>query len=69
MTLHARISVYILYYTFSHIVRKNDVGVQVEFTLKIMERARVTCCLLVYLLKFFRILASRCGSVVVRERD
>ena len=25
--------------------------------------------LLVYVLKYFRILAGRCGSVVVRERD
>ena len=49
----------------------------VECTLKIMERARVTCydvlvkkgSLLVYVRKFFGILASRYGSVVIRERD
>ena len=29
--------------TFLNSVRKNDIEAQVEFTLKIMERARVTC--------------------------
>ena len=57
--------------------RKNDTESQVEFTLKVMKRARVSCIdvtvkkdsLLVYVLKFFRIVAGRCGSVVVRERE
>ena len=28
---------------FSNSVKKNDVGAQVEFSLKCMKRARVTC--------------------------
>ena len=46
-------------------------------TLKVMERARIPVVdvtvkkdnLLLYVLKLFGILAGRCGSVVVRERD
>jgi len=49
--------------------RKSDIDAQVKFPLKVMERAEVTCywcnSLLVHVLKFFRILAGRCGSVVV----
>ena len=29
--------------TFSNSVRKNDVGVQIEFSLKFTKRARITC--------------------------
>ena len=47
-------------------LKNNDFEAQVEFTLKVTERARdVTVkkdCLLVYALKFFGILAGRCGS-------
>ena len=45
-------------------LKKNDVEAYLESTFKVMERAMVT-----YRLKFFGILAGRCGSVVVRERD
>ena len=63
--------------TFLNSLRKNEVEVQVEFTLKIMERVGSpdidvtvkTDSLLVYVFHFFGILADRCGSVVVRERD
>ena len=64
--------------TFLKSLRKNEVEAQVEFTLKVMERARVTYywCISsekefvgLCVLRFFGILASRCGSVVVRERD
>ena len=56
---------------------RNHVEAQVEFTLKFMEGTKFTVIdvsvkkdsLLVYALKFLRILAGRCGSVVVRERD
>ena len=58
--------------TFLNSARKNDVEAgYVEFSLKVMERAEVTCywckaavkkdSLLVYLLKFFGILAGRRG--------
>ena len=52
-------------------LRRNDVEVQVEFTLRVLKRARVTCyrdvtvkkdSLLVYVLKCFRILEV--GTVV-----
>ena len=67
-------------YAFSDSVRKNNVGAQVEFSLKFTKRARVPVIdvtvkkdlnylLTYYLLKFFGILAGRCGSVVIRERD
>ena len=51
--------------TFLNSLRKNDVEAQVEFTLRVLKRARVTCyrdvtvkkdSLLVYVLKCFRIL-------------
>ena len=57
-------------------LRKNEIEAHVEFTLKIMESARVTCyvtvkkdSLLVYVLNFFGILVGRRGSVEVRSRD
>ena len=56
--------------TFSNSVRKNEVGAQVEFSLKFTKGLGspfidVTFkkgSLLVYLLKFLGILAGRCGS-------
>ena len=57
--------------TFLNSLRKNDVEAQVDFTLKVLKRARVTCyrnvavkkdILLVYVLKCFRIL--QVGMVV-----
>ena len=57
--------------TFLNSFRKNDVEAQVEFTLRVLERARVTCyrdvtvkkdSLLVYVLKYFRILAGWYGD-------
>ena len=52
--------------------RKSDIDAQRKFTLKVMERAEVTfyrCnSLLVHVLKCFRILAGRCGSVVVLRK-
>ena len=51
--------------TLFNSLRKNDVEAQVEFTLRVLKRARVTCyrdvtvkqeSLLVYVLKCFRIL-------------
>ena len=59
--------------TFLNSLRKNDVEAQVDFTLKVLKRARVTCyrdvtvkkdSLLVYVLKCFRILEV--GMVVER---
>ena len=63
--------------TFLNSVRKNDAEAQVEFTLKVWKGLGsavndVTVnkdTLLVYVLYGFGILAGRCGSVVVRERD
>ena len=60
--------------TFLNSLRKNDIEAQAEFTLKVMERDRSPVIdvtkknsLLVYVLNFFGILASRCSSVVVRD--
>ena len=58
--------------TFLNSFRTNEVEAQVEFTIKMMERARVACyCIavkknisLVYVLNFFGILAGRCGNVI-----
>ena len=58
--------------TFLNSFRTNEVEAQVEFAIKIMERARVACyCIvvkknisLVYVLNFFGILAGRCGNVI-----
>ena len=63
--------------TFLNSVRKNDAEAQVEFTLKVWKGLGspvndVTVnkdTLLVYVLYGFGILAGRCGSVVVREKD
>ena len=58
-------------------LRNNDVEAEVEFTLKlwkglgapVIDVAVKKDSLLVCVLKYFGILVSRCGSVVVRERD
>ena len=58
--------------TFLNSFRTNEVEAQAEFTIKMMERARVACyCIavkknisVVYVLNFFGILAGRCGNVI-----
>ena len=52
---------------FSIVLEKNNVKAQVEFTLKVMERARVTAgvlvkkgSFLVNVLEFFAFFAGRC---------
>ena len=58
-------------------LRKNEVETRVEFTLKLWKGLGSTVIdvtvkkdsLLVYVLNFIGILAGRCGSVVVRERN
>ena len=63
--------------TFLNSFRKNEVEAQVEFTLKIMvglgspviDVTVKKYSLLVYVLKFFGILAGWCGSVVIGEEN
>ena len=58
-------------------LRKNEVEAQIEFALTVMESEGSAVIdvpvkkdsLLVYVLKFFVILADRRGSEVIRERD
>ena len=63
--------------TFLNSLRKNDVEAEVEFSLKLLKGfgspvidvSVSNDSLVVYVLKCFAILACRCGSVVVRERE
>ena len=58
-------------------LKKNEVEVQVEFTLKlwkgiespVIDVSGEKDTLLVYVLNFFGILAGQFGSVVIRQRD